>query len=367
MVDRRCDGPACRLRAGDLGLAAATARPSPASGAARRPSLRGATGARWCVSTRRDRAVAAAAVAAAAGGCRCSCATPDSPISRLEAAARRRGAYAAATKLTATAARELVAHVRAAGVGRGPGAFAARVLCERDPHLVREGQRCVAERAGAARRRGRCGAASSRARAIGVEWLEPRTTHASSVRRLRRRAAPRRSTSSPTAPASPTRWPPPAASSTACASRPPRAASLADGAATSDAARAGAGGARRLSRAAARRRSSARLRADMHSFFRRLLALAAAGRAVRPARRHQAAPLPRDAARPVAQPRPLALRAAHPAPRRLRRLLARPARPARRRHPRRAPVPDAPRPARAQHHARRFPTRRSATFARCAR
>jgi NADH:ubiquinone oxidoreductase subunit F (NADH-binding) len=54
------------------------------------------------------------------------------------AAARRRGAYATLAKIDQRAAAELVA-----AVGRpsyaGEGAFAARVLCERDPHLVLEG------------------------------------------------------------------------------------------------------------------------------------------------------------------------------------------------------------------------------------
>lgn len=54
------------------------------------------------------------------------------------AAARRRGAYAALGKIDAAAAAELAASLPPAGWD-GEGAFAARVLCERDPHLVLEG------------------------------------------------------------------------------------------------------------------------------------------------------------------------------------------------------------------------------------
>ena len=82
--------------------------------------------------------------------------------------------------------------------------------------------------------------------------------------------------------------------------------------------------------------------------------------------RHQAAPLPRDAARPVATTAAAGATRCASCARRLRRLLARPARPARRRHPRRAPVPDAPRAARAQHHAR-HPRRRARRHPHAAR
>ncbi len=65
----------------------------------------------------------------------------------LEAVARRRGAYATLDKLTDTSARELLAAV-GAPPWRGAGAFAERVLRERDPHLVAEGE-AIAARAGA--------------------------------------------------------------------------------------------------------------------------------------------------------------------------------------------------------------------------
>src|SRR6185312_6992459 len=74
---------------------------------------------------------------------------PDQP---LEAAARRRGAYAALDKVTAMQARELVAAVTGgygAASWRGAGAFAERVLRDRDPHLVREGE-AIAEALAAA-------------------------------------------------------------------------------------------------------------------------------------------------------------------------------------------------------------------------
>src|SRR6478752_7705498 len=139
-----CDGPACRLRAGDLGL-------DPATGS--------------CLG-RCDVPVAAAldgrALTIAARG-RVEPYRPP-PLPRqpappvllrdagfsdqvTEAAARRRGAYATLDKLSATAACALVAAVAPSPAG-GAGAFAARVLDERDPHLVREGQ-AIAERADA--------------------------------------------------------------------------------------------------------------------------------------------------------------------------------------------------------------------------
>ena len=64
-----------------------------------------------------------------------------------EAAARRRGAWAAQDKVSPAQARELVAAVVERRFG-GAGAFAARVLGDRDPHLVREGE-AIAERGGA--------------------------------------------------------------------------------------------------------------------------------------------------------------------------------------------------------------------------
>ncbi|MCU1277959.1 MAG: hypothetical protein JWM53_1505, partial [bacterium] len=69
------------------------------------------------------------------------------PDQRTLAAARRRGAYTALAKLEAGAAAELVAVVRRAGWD-GDGAFAARVLCERDPHLVIEGLAILARAQG---------------------------------------------------------------------------------------------------------------------------------------------------------------------------------------------------------------------------
>jgi hypothetical protein len=93
-----------------------------------------------------------------------------------EPAARRRGAYAALDKLSATAARELVAAV-VRPRWSGPGAFAARVLEERDPHLVREG-RAIVERAG--KRADAVDAVDAarlvRAAQCGGEWLDRHAT-----------------------------------------------------------------------------------------------------------------------------------------------------------------------------------------------
>jgi hypothetical protein len=146
MIIQRCDGPACRLRAGDLGLAAVDGEPGPCLGRCDVPVAALRAGRALTIVTRGrvepyappplPRQPAPPVLLRDAG-------FADQPT---EAAARRRGAYMALGKLTATAAAELVAAVAHASWS-GPGAFAGRVLEERDPHLVAEG-RAIAERAG---------------------------------------------------------------------------------------------------------------------------------------------------------------------------------------------------------------------------
>ena len=172
-----CDGPACRLRSGDLGPAAAGRGDAAAAtvaclGRCETPVAARRLGRALVVGAGRvepwlppplPRQPAMPVLLRDAG-------FADQPT---EAAARRRGAWSALDKLTATAARELVAHVVRA-TWTGPGAFAARVLEERDPHLVREGH-AIAERAGT-----RVDAVNAarlvRAAQLGVEWLDRHAT-----------------------------------------------------------------------------------------------------------------------------------------------------------------------------------------------
>ena len=144
---RRCDGPACRLRGGDCGLGAADGRRPGVSVAAmcrsRRSTARGAHNR----LARADQPYLAPPLPP----------QPGAPMILRDAgfrdqptlpAARRRGAYRTLAKIDAARAGELVASVAGGGFD-GDGAFAARVLCERDPHLVVEGLAIVARGAGA--------------------------------------------------------------------------------------------------------------------------------------------------------------------------------------------------------------------------
>jgi hypothetical protein len=148
MLDR-CDGAACRLRAGDCGL--------PVGGVTLTPCLR------RCDTPVAARSEGRALTVVARGRVEPWQAPPlppqpGAPVLLRDAgfrdqatleAARRRGAYRALGKIEAGAARELVAAEARAGWD-GDGAFAARVLCERDPHLVLEGLAIVARAGGAA-------------------------------------------------------------------------------------------------------------------------------------------------------------------------------------------------------------------------
>ena len=139
----RCDGPACRLRAGDCGLGARDGEATGCLGRCDVPVAAEEAGraltivARWRLEPYQAPALPA---------------QPGAPVILRDAgfrdqadfaAARRRGAYGALAKLEVARAAEL-----AASVGeRAPacaGDFAARVLCERDPHLVLEGLAIVA-------------------------------------------------------------------------------------------------------------------------------------------------------------------------------------------------------------------------------
>src|SRR3954454_11142778 len=140
----RCDGAACRLRAGDLGLDPAT---GPCLGRCDVPVAALLDGRALTIAARgRIEPYRPPPL-------------PGQPVPPVllrdagfadqatEAAARRRGAYATLEKLSVTAACALVAAVAPAPAGGG-GAVCAPVLGERDPHLVLEGQ-AIAGRAGA--------------------------------------------------------------------------------------------------------------------------------------------------------------------------------------------------------------------------
>ncbi|MGZ3429148.1 MAG: SLBB domain-containing protein [Polyangia bacterium] len=134
----RCDGPACRLRASDCGLGTTAGEPVACLRRCETP-VAAADGGRALTIVARGRTEPWSAPPLPP--------QPGAPVLLRDAAmrdqatlaaARRRGAYAALAKLDATAAAELVSVVRRAGYD-GDGAFAGRVLCERDPHLVLEG------------------------------------------------------------------------------------------------------------------------------------------------------------------------------------------------------------------------------------
>jgi SLBB domain-containing protein len=170
---QRCDAGACRLRARDLGLGDADGAPAACLLRCDGP-VAAERGGRALIIIARGRVEPWSAPPLPS--------QPAAPVllrdagfadQPLEAAARRRGAYLALDKLTATAARELVAAVTGSG-WRGVGAFAERVLRDRDPHLVREGE-AIAERAGA-RVDAVTAARLVRAAQHGVGWLERHAT-----------------------------------------------------------------------------------------------------------------------------------------------------------------------------------------------
>jgi hypothetical protein len=178
---QRCDGPACRLRAGDLGLGAVDGEPGPCLLRCDVPVAAVRTGRALTIVTRGrvepyvapplPRQPAAPVLLRNAG-------FADQPT---EAAARRRGAWVTLEKLTAATAAELVAAVVHTSWS-GPGAFAARVLEERDPQLVAEG-RAIAERAGGPATPLDAVAAARLVRAAqhGAEWLAKHATRLCAV------------------------------------------------------------------------------------------------------------------------------------------------------------------------------------------
>src|SRR5437660_5736024 len=135
---QRCIGPACRLRAGDLGLGPPDGEGVECLGRCDAPVAAQAHGRALTIVRRGTvepslppplpRQPAVAVLLRDAGFA----------DQRTLEAARRRGAWRAAAMLGPTAARDLVALVpgRADAAAHG---FAGRVLCERDPHLVLEG------------------------------------------------------------------------------------------------------------------------------------------------------------------------------------------------------------------------------------
>jgi hypothetical protein len=143
----RCDGPGCRLRARDAGIGARDGEAGPCLRRCDTP-VAAVDGGRALTIVAHGRVEAwsppplppqaGAPVLLRDAGMR------DQPTL---VAARRRGAYAGLGKLDPAGAAELVAHVRRAGYD-GDGAFAGRVLCERDPHLVIEGLAILARAQG---------------------------------------------------------------------------------------------------------------------------------------------------------------------------------------------------------------------------
>ena len=145
----RCDGPACRLRARDCGLAAGDGEAGGCLGRCDAP-VAAVAGGRALTIVARGRIEPWTAPPVRP--------QPGAPVLLRDAgfsdqptlaAARRRGAYASLVTLDAARAAELVAAIGPPGYA-GAGAFAARVLCERDPHLLVEGL-AIRARAGESR------------------------------------------------------------------------------------------------------------------------------------------------------------------------------------------------------------------------
>ena len=173
MIVQRCDAGACGLRARDLGLGEVDGAPVACLGRCDSPVAAVRDGRALTIVARGriepwvapplPRQPAEAVLLRDAG-------FADQP---LEAAARRRGAWLALEKLSATAAAELVAAVTRRP-WTGAGALAERVLRDRDPHLLREGE-AIAERAGT-KVDAVTAARLVRAAQHGAEWLERHAT-----------------------------------------------------------------------------------------------------------------------------------------------------------------------------------------------
>src|SRR5262249_34227068 len=164
--DGRCDGPACRLRARDLGLSPGDGRAVTCLGRCDVP-VAAVAGGRALTIRARGR------IEPATGGALPP--QPGAPVLLRDAAladqptlaaAQRRGAWRALATLAPGAARILVARVGpGAGVSAESGAFAGRVVCERDPHLVLQGAAVVGRAAAPPEGGVRAAAPAGRARA----------------------------------------------------------------------------------------------------------------------------------------------------------------------------------------------------------
>jgi SLBB domain len=144
----RCDGPACRLRAGDCGLGTADGEAVACLRRCDVPVAASEAGRALTVVARgRVEAYVARPLPAQPG---VSVVLRDAGFADqpMLAAARRRGAYLALPKIDAVRAGALAAAAAPGGFD-GDGAFAARVLCEHDPHLVLEGLAILARAGGA--------------------------------------------------------------------------------------------------------------------------------------------------------------------------------------------------------------------------
>jgi hypothetical protein len=152
----RCDGPACRLRARDLGLLAGVGRLVACLGRCDVPVAAVAGGRALTIRARGRIEPATVTPLPPQTGAPVllrDAALADQPTL---AAARRRGAWRALATLAPASARESVARLGplpgAAQSAEGAqsaqsqqtGGFGGRVLCERDPHLVLQGAAVVA-------------------------------------------------------------------------------------------------------------------------------------------------------------------------------------------------------------------------------
>ncbi|MDB4968573.1 MAG: hypothetical protein JWN44_4262 [Myxococcales bacterium] len=140
----RCDGPACRLRAGDLGLGAVDGESVECLGRCETPVAAEQLGR--SLTIRRRGALEPYGPAELPRQASPPILLRDAGFADQPSlpAARRRGAWRAAPELTGLAARELLASLPTRPRRALANAFAGRALCERDPHLVLEGAGVVA-------------------------------------------------------------------------------------------------------------------------------------------------------------------------------------------------------------------------------
>ena len=188
----RCDGPACRLRAGDCGLGAADGE---ATACLRRCDVPvaasdGGAGADHR-RTRAGRALPGARRCRRSRACRCCCATRGFADQPTLAAARRRGAYLALAKIDAGAGgraggarRRPAASTATARSPRASSASAIRTWCSRGS----PSSPAAVARPCACRRRSPTPPAAAREFVGDFEMGERRRRRARRPRRARRRA-----------------------------------------------------------------------------------------------------------------------------------------------------------------------------------